>query len=153
MARAQNSGHVYAAPGLPVHLQRSAPPTLPVKQLMTKPLISPRFWKLKDSAFVKAAVPFYQYVSSRFTWPSSTFKAGIEGRIVVRLLLLPDGTVGRAEIAERALQQAEGYLPEEGLQRGTAALEAEALQFMRKLRFEPAATADTITVPLSLKMQ
>lgn len=137
---------------MPLHVQRQ-PPSAQKAAAATQSYVVPRFWKLKDSAYVKAAVPFYQYVGRRFTWPSSTLNAGIEGQITVRLILLPDGSVGRAEIAQLALKQAEGYIPEEGLAKGTAALEAEALLFMKKLRFEPAVTNDTIAVPLSLKMQ
>ena len=140
----------YSAPGMPLHLQRRLPPAS-TKAL--QPFISPRFWKLRDSAYVKAATPFYKYVGSGFKWPNSTFEAGIEGRVVVRLILAPDGTVVHAEIAQRDLKQAAGYIEEEGLDRGIAALEAEALQFMKKLRFESAATSDTISVPLSIKMQ
>ncbi|GAB2870709.1 hypothetical protein GCM10027044_36080 [Hymenobacter ruber] len=138
---------------MPLHMQRRPSTAQEAAAETSQSYTAPRFWKLKDSAYVKAAAPFYQYVGRRFTWPSSTFKAGIEGQITVRLILRPDGTVSQAEIAQRALKQAAGYIPEEGLEKGTAALEAEALQFMKKLRFEPAATTDTITVPLSLRMQ
>ena len=37
---------------------------------------------------------------------------------MVRLILLPNGTVAHAEIAHRTLKQAQGYIPEEGLERG-----------------------------------
>lgn len=143
----------YSAPGMPLHLQHRSPPAKGASAETLQLYTSPRFWKLRDSAYVKAAVPFYQYVSSHFRWPNSTFRAGIEGRISVRLILSPDGTVDRAEIVQQALNQVEGFLKEDGLDKGIAALEAEALQFMKKLRFESAATVDTITVPLRLKMQ
>ena len=135
---------------MPLHLQRR-PPTAPTSEL-PQPYTAPRFWKLKDSAYVKAATPFYQYLGHRFKWPNSTLKAGIEGQITLSLRVLPDGTVGQAEIIHRDLRQAAGYSPEEGLEKGTAVLEAEALDFMKKLRFEPAATTDTITVPLNFSM-
>ena len=91
---------------MPLHVQRR-PPTAQKASAETSQLYTaPRFWKLKDSAYVKAATPFYQYVGSHFKWPASTFKAGIEGQITVRLILLPNGTVASAEIAQRALKQA-----------------------------------------------
>jgi outer membrane biosynthesis protein TonB len=141
----------YSAPGMPLHLQRRPPAAQ--KAAAETPHSIIRFWKLRDSAYVKAAGPFYQYLGRRFQWPSSTLKAGIEGQITVSLIVLPDGTVGGVEIAHRALKQVEGFLPDDGLEKGTAALETEAMQFMKKLRFEPAATTDTILVPLSLKIQ
>ena len=151
------AAQTYSAPGMPLHLQRSVPPA--ARALAGKPteeaagITSPRFWKLKDSAFVKAAAPFYQYVGSQFRWPVTTFRAGIEGRIVVRLVVLPTGVVERAEVVRRELKQAEGYSKEEGLDRGTAALETEDVRFIRQLRFEPAVTVDTIAVPLTRRMQ
>ena len=143
----------YSAPGMPLHVPHRQPTAQQAAAETSQSYTAPRFWKLKDSAYVQAAVPFYAYVGRRFTWPSSTFRAGIEGQITVRLLLLPNGTVGRAAISQRALKQADGYLPEEGLERGIAALEAEALQFMRNLRFEHAATVGSISVPLSFRMR
>ena len=149
LAHAQNS----SVPGMPLHVQRRLPTAQNGAAETFQLYSAPRFWKLKDSAYVKAAIPFYEYIGSHFKWPSATFKAGIEGQITVRLILLPNGTVAQAEIAHRTLKQAQGYIPEEGLERETAALEAEALQFMKNLRFESAGTGDTIMVPLSLRMQ
>ena len=38
-------------------------------------------------------------------------------------------------------------------EKGRADLDAEALQLMRSLRFEPATRIDTITIPLTYRMQ
>ena len=88
---------VYAAPGMPVHLSRRPEPLKP--KALPRPEVAPvavRFWKLKDSAYVKAATPFYRYVSQHMKWPVTTLQAGIEGRIYVRVILTPVGTVAQS---------------------------------------------------------
>jgi outer membrane biosynthesis protein TonB len=148
--RAQNGTGVYSAPGMPLHLQRQ--PVQPA-QPPTAPYIAARFWKLQDTAYVRAASAFYQYVGSRFRWPATTMQAGLEGTISVRLVLRPDGSVSRADIIGRTLHQATGYSEFEMTGRAHTDLDAETIRFMQNLQFRPAASSDTVTVPLRLRMQ
>ncbi|MBH8557040.1 energy transducer TonB [Hymenobacter negativus] len=149
----------YAAPGMPLHLQRglpvvsALPPKPPTKsETVAQPLspVIPRFWHAPDSVKLKAAKPFYQFTGSKLTYPANTMRAEIEGNFSARLTVMTDGSVGSVIITRREVI---GDAVPLYYARGLTDLEAEIVRVMKLVRFEPGAAADTITITSRFRMQ
>ena len=151
---AVSQAQVYSAPGMPLSLHGSSvAQAAKIKALaVKKPFVGVRFWQLKDSARVKAATDFYRFLQSQFRWPSTTISNGVEGRVSVRLLLLPNGSIQEASIIGRELEQANGY-PAGDFSKGSEALDAAIALFAKKLRFEPATTTDTMRFSINFRLE
>jgi len=159
-AAAQGRGEVYAAPGMPVHLQRGIP-TVPARRhlvataagTISKPLspVLARFWQLPDSAKLRAVQPLHRFVSSQAKYPAATLRAQVEGRIYARLTVLADGTVSQVAITRRDFLSEPDPLT---AAKGIADLDAEVTRVMKLVRFEPSgAASDTVTVTSMFRMQ
>jgi hypothetical protein len=151
-------GQVYAAPGMPVQLHRRKPveETRTRKPVMATPITSPiftRFWHKQQAERAAAAAPYYSFQNQQMKYPVTSLRSGIGGKITARLVVLPDGRVGKVTILRRELDEhAEGY--NSATPDAEAALEAEVVRVLSQVRFEPAATAiDTVRVVQSFKIE
>lgn len=159
VAKAQGSGAVYAAPGMPVHLQRGIP-TIPARRhavapaagaISKPPPVLARFWQLPDTAKLRAAQPLYRFFSSQAKYPTTTLRAQVEGKIYAQLTVLADGTVSTVAITRRDFLGESDPLT---AAKGIADLDAEVIRVMKLVRFAPGgAASDTVTVTTMFRMQ
>lgn len=144
---AQNSDAAYAAPGMPIRVQRKVQLTSAVPRAPLVSPILPRYWHLADDAKGPAAQPVYRFISGHLKYPATTLAAGISGKLYVHLTVLATGAVARAVITRRELsKEAQGeYDGPANL--GEAALDKELLRVVQTLRFEASKVAsDTVTI-------
>lgn len=158
---------IYSAPGMALSPQRSslaqearaaaslqrAASLQKVRAAAAKNLfVAARYWTLKDSAYLKAATSFYQHIRSQFRWPGTTISNGVEGKLTIRLKILPNGSVEVADIVNRQLTQSSDY-PGGSLEKGSEALDGTVLDFAKKLHFQPAANVDTMRFSITFRLQ
>jgi outer membrane biosynthesis protein TonB len=140
---------VYAAPGMPVHLQRGLPKEVPrnKKPFLTESM--PRFWLETDSALqLKGMNQVLNAVLSRITFPKAAMIEGVKGQILVRAILSPEGVPMMPEVVRRSSTF------EAVDKKVVDLLDAETIRVVQLLRFKPKpGTPDTLTVPMSYFFQ
>lgn len=149
-AEAQQKGSaVYAAPGMPVHLQHGLPAEA---ARLRKPFLTeamPRFWLETDSALqTKGLNQVLNAVRSRVSFPRAAMVDGVKGQILVRAVLSPDGVPMTPKVVRRSstLEAVDKKIVD--------LLDAETIRVVQLLRFKPkAGTPDTLTVPMSYFFQ
>ncbi|MET4073241.1 hypothetical protein [Hymenobacter sp. UYCo722] len=169
-AMGQNGGGIYAAPGMPLHVQRGVPKSpRPVKKAgvstakrkadtanATAPIVSPvfaRFWHLAGLQGAQAGQLYYRFQQQNIRYPVTSLRAGVGGTVAARLTVLPDGRVGTVQITRRVYDSAVASIEAPSLA-AEAALDAEFIRVVSQLKFEPAAIpADTVTVNQRFVMQ
>lgn len=150
-AHAQRSGEgVYAAPGMSVKLQRTPPVPARRSAIASNSVASslaPRFWQQPDSSKNKSAREFYRLINSHTKYPTTTLRAQVDGKIYVRLTVLPNGEISKADIVRRELNENYAVAIDEGLStKGKLDLDAEAIKGIQGIRFVAGKTTDTVTV-------
>ena len=165
-AKAQATGDMYAAPGMSVKLQRGVPvsPTrlkarpksgTAASKAPSSPVLS-RFWHQADTAVAKYRLYqlFHQTASRQLKYPQNSLRAGLEGKIYVRLTILADGSVGQAIVTRRELASWHKEEDKKLSDLGKADLDAEVLRVMRSVHFEPSKMAsDTVTIASGFAIQ
>ncbi|MDQ2795345.1 MAG: hypothetical protein M3Y12_15260 [Bacteroidota bacterium] len=146
-ARAQ-----YAAPGFPMLPQARLPVAKAVAKLQSPVL--PRFWHEADPGKLAAGrTQFFEFVSQHSIFPEGARPAPGHpeipmptGRLVVRVLVRPDGSVRQPpRVIKRELALPESAYPPAAIQ----ALDAEAQRVLGALRFvRSRATQDSLVVPI-----
>jgi hypothetical protein len=143
--RAQDSRDVYAAPGMPVHLQHSLPPVAPraKKPFLTEAM--PRFWLETDSVLqLKGMNQVLNAVRSRISFPRAAMIDGVNGQILVRAILSPEGVPMMPKVVRRSstLEAVDKKVVD--------LLDAETIRVVQLLRFRPkVGKPDTLTIPMS----
>lgn len=154
-AKAQGTGEVYAAPGMPVRLQRPmvAPvlkrgntglATAKINDAITSPVFT-RFWHQPEPGRTSAAAAYYRFQNQQVRYPSTSLRAGVGGKISARLTVLANGKVSAVAILRRELDEAVPSLNASS-PAAEAALEAEVIRVVSQIRFEPGTGTDTVTV-------
>ena len=94
-------------------------------------------------------------MSTNLKYPEAATKAGMVGRIFVRLTVGPNGRVNGAEVVRSQTASLLATPPAPAVaSAGTASLEAETLRIFRAARFQVAkAAADTVTVSASFQIE
>ena len=146
-ARAQ-----YAAPGFPM-LPQGRLPVAKAPAKLQSPVL-PRFWHEADPAKLAAGrTRFFEFVSANSTFPEGARPTPGHpeipmptGRLVVRVLVRPDGSVRQPpRVAKRELALPESSYPPAAIR----ALDAEAQRVLGALRFvRSRATQDSLLVPI-----
>ncbi|GAA4023569.1 hypothetical protein GCM10022409_04290 [Hymenobacter glaciei] len=161
VAHAQSREVIYTAPGMPLHLQRGVPVGSPqsrkprVKQLaVDSSQTFARFWDKPSALHQQSAQVFWQAINRETKYPSTTLRAQIEGTIYVQLIVLADGSIAKAEIIKRQLnEELADNSNTKVLAKAKDDLDAEALKPLAHIRFAAGAKIDTIVVPRRFVMQ
>lgn len=142
----------YAAPGFPM-LPQGRLPVAPAPARLQSPVL-PRFWHEADPAKLAAGrTKFFEFVSANSTFPEGARPTPGHpeipmptGRLVVRVLVRPDGSVRQPpRVAKRELALPESSYPPAAIR----ALDAEAQRVLGALRFvRSRATQDSLLVPI-----
>ena len=153
-SKAQGTGEVYAAPGMPVRLQRPIAPVLKrgntglatakINDAITSPVFT-RFWHQPEPGRTSAAAAYYRFQNQQVRYPSISLRAGVGGKISARLTVLANGKVSAVAILRRELDEAALSLNASS-PAAEAALEAEVIRVVSQIRFEPGTGTDTVTV-------
>lgn len=158
-ACAQSSGGVYAAPGHLITFPHKSPPPPPAAapapkaDAVVSPIL-PRFWHDEANGRERAS-DFYRFMSQYLKYPEPAVKAGVVGRIYVRLTVGPNGKVNAAQVVRRQVASLLAAPPTPtDVAAATTSLEAETLRIFWAARFQVAkAKADTVTVSASYQME
>lgn len=137
-----------------VRLQRTSVSKGMTSKTLAIPTEMSRFWHQQSSSKVQSAQVFYQFINRDAKYPSTTLRAQVDGVIYIRMIVLPDGSLAKAEIVGRELNEEFADLKNGVLMaKAKADLDAEALRPFRSVRFERGRTTDTITVSRKFVMQ
>ena len=153
--QAQGTGEMYAAPGMPVRLQRPiiAPvlkrgntglATAEINDAISS-LVFTWFWHQSELGRTSAAAVYYRFQNQQVRYPSISLRAGVGGKISARLTVLANGKVGAVAILCRELDEAALSLNASS-PAAEAALEMEVIRVVSQMRFEPGIDTDTVTV-------
>lgn len=152
-ACAQSGEGLYAAPGHLITFPHRQPPPPPRTDAVVSPIL-PRFWH--DDANGRArASEFYRFMSQYLKYPPAAVKAGMIGRIYVRLTVGPNGRVNAAQVVRSQVASMLAAPPTPPtVAAATASLEAETLRIFLAARFQVAKVkADTVTVSASYQIE
>jgi len=152
-AYAQTGEGVYAAPGHLITFPHRLPPPAPRPDAVVSPIL-PRFWHDEANGRERAS-DFYRFMSQYLKYPEPAVKAGVVGRIYVRLTVGPNGKVNAAQVVRRQVASLLAAPPTPtDVAAATASLEAETLRIFWAARFQVAKVkADTVTVSASYQME
>ncbi|MBJ6142730.1 energy transducer TonB [Hymenobacter sp. BT559] len=153
-ACAQVGEGVYAAPGhLITFPHRKPPPPPPKPDAVVSPIL-PRFWHDEANGRERAS-DFYRFMSQYLKYPEAAVKAGMVGRIYVRLTVAPNGKVNAAQVVRRQVASLLAAPPAPtDVAAATASLEAETLRIFWAAKFQVAKIkSDTVTVSASYQME
>jgi hypothetical protein len=152
-ACAQTGEGVYAAPGHLITFPHKKPPLPPKPDAVISPIL-PRFWHDETNGRERAS-DFYRFMSQYLKYPEPAVKAGVVGRIYVRLTVGPNGKVNAAQVVRRQVASLLAAPPTPtDVAAATASLEAETLRIFWAARFQVAKVrADTVTVSASYQME
>ena len=152
-ARAQAGEGLYAAPGHLITFPHRLPPPPPRADAVVSPIL-PRFWH-DDEKGRERASDFYRFMSQYLKYPEAAVKAGMTGRVYVRLTVGPNGRVNAAQVVHRQVVSLLAAPPPAAeTAAATAALEAETLRIFLAARFQIAKLKeDTVTVSASYQIQ
>jgi hypothetical protein len=152
-ACAQSGEGVYAAPGHLITFPHRQPPPPPKVDAVVSPIL-PRFWHDEANGRERAS-DFYRFMSQYLKYPEPAVKAGVVGRIYVRLTVGPNGKVNAAQVVRRQVASLLAAPPTPtDVATATASLEAETLRIFWAARFQVAKVkADTVTVSASYQME
>ncbi len=152
-ACAQVGEGVYAAPGHLITFPHRQPPPQPKADAVVSPIL-PRFWHDEANGRERAS-DFYRFMSQYLKYPEPAVKAGVVGRIYVRLTVGPNGKVNAAQVVRRQVASLLAAPPTAtDVAAATTSLEAETLRIFWAARFQVAkAKADTVTVSASYQME
>jgi hypothetical protein len=152
-AQAQTGDGVYAAPGHLITFPHRQPPPPPRPSEVVSPIL-PRFWHDEVKGTERAS-EFYRFMSQYLKYPEAAVKAGVVGRVYVRLTVGPNGRVNTAHVVNHQVASvlaAQPTAPETAA--ATAALDAETLRIFLAARFQVAKMQnDTVTVSASFQIQ
>jgi hypothetical protein len=148
-AHAQTGDGLYAAPGHLITFPHRQPPPPPRTDEVVSPIL-PRFWHDEEKGTERAS-DFYRFMSQYLKYPEAAVKAGVVGRVYVRLTVGPNGRVNTAHVVNHQVA-AQPTAPETAA--ATAALDAETLRIFLAARFQVAKIQnDTVTVSASFQIQ
>lgn len=153
-ALAQKSGTgVSTAPGMPLAVgQRASTPYNSAKILPP----TPRFWRKPDSTAFRHAQALSLLVARRTGLPTAFLlhkdytihaKEDISIKLHFLAIIQPNGSVSSAELQKQTGDKEHAYSPE-----SIALLVAEGKRAIKTLKFEPAATQDTLKIPLRFRL-
>jgi hypothetical protein len=148
----------YAAPGFPMLPQGHGRPATPAAPRLLSPIL-PRFWHEADPGkLVAGRTEFFAFVSAHAQFPAGARPAPDHpeiltptGRLLVRILVRPDGSVRQPpRIVRRELARPESDYPPAALH----ALDAEAQRVLGALRFvRSRSVQDSLVVPLRFMVE
>lgn len=152
-ARAQSGDGLYAAPGHLITFPHRQPPPPPRPDAVVSPIL-PRFWHDEERGKERAS-EFYRFMSNYLKYPEPAVKAGMVGRIFVRLTVGPNGRVNGAQVVRTQVVSLLNAPPAPpAMAAATAALQAETLRIFLAARFQVAKVrSDTVTVSASYQIQ
>jgi len=155
-ACAQSGEGLYAAPGHFITFPHKKPapvPPAPRPDAVVSPIL-PRFWHDEANGRERAS-DFYRFMSQYLKYPEPAVKAGVVGRIYVRLTVGPNGKVNAAQVVRRQVASLLAAPPTPtDVAAATASLEAETLRIFWAAKFQVAKIkADTVTVSASYQME